>query len=182
GAAREGASGDVAVDPRLRRDLHAVPDGQVAAGARLPTHHHVRAELGAAGEPDLAGEETVRAEPAAVPDHHQVVDLGPASDVRGAERRAVDRGVRADLDVVLQDDRPHLRDLAMRAGLRHEAEAVAADHRPGVQRDPVPDHDLLPHHDPGVGGEGITDPHVLVDGDVGMQDGIAADSYALPDD
>ena len=42
---------------------------------------------------------------------HQVVDLRAAADARLAERRAVDRGVRADLDVVLDDDAADLRHL-----------------------------------------------------------------------
>ena len=45
-------------------------------------------------------------------DLHEIVDLGALADHGVADRAAVDRGVGADLDVVLDDDAPDLRDLA----------------------------------------------------------------------
>ena len=64
-----------------------------------------------------------------VADLHQVVELGAAPDARLAERRAVDRGERADLDVVLDHHDPHLRELVVAAlGVAREAEAVGPDH------------------------------------------------------
>jgi len=46
-----------------------------------------------------------------VRDVHEVVELRPAADARRAESPAIDGAVRADLDVVLDDDGADLRDL-----------------------------------------------------------------------
>ena len=72
--------------------------------------------------------------------------LRAAADAGGAQRRPVDRAVGADLDVVLDDTVPTCGILRWPVGTRDEAEAVAADDRAGVQRDPVADHDALADH------------------------------------
>src|SRR4030095_10400523 len=92
----------------------------------------------AAGEPHLAGEQAVRAEPTAVADHDEVVDLRPVPDDGRAESGAIDGGARADLDVVLDHDRADLRDLPVAVRERQVAEAVAAHDRARVQRDAIP--------------------------------------------
>ena len=80
--------------------------------------------------PTCDGQQRVAADGDAVGDLHEVVDLGAGPDARLAHRRAVDGGVGADLDVVLDHHRPGLRDLLVGAvGVVREAEAVGADHR-----------------------------------------------------
>ena len=75
-------------------------------------------------------------------DLHQVVDLRAGADARLADRRPIDRRVRADLDVVFDDDVGVLRDLQVRAvGLLGEAEAVAADDGAVLQDDAIADRD-----------------------------------------
>ena len=64
----------------------------------------------------------------------------PAPNPRLADRRPIDRRVRADLDVVFDDDVAVLRNLEMRAvRLLDEAEAVAADHRAVLHDDAMAD-------------------------------------------
>src|SRR5262249_1565365 len=74
-----------------------------------------------------------------VADLHEVVDLGPAADDGLAEGGPVDRGVGADLDVVLDADDPDLRDLAVAAAVPDVPEAVRTDDRAGVEDAAVPD-------------------------------------------
>ena len=83
----------------------------------------------AARDAHLAGQHAVARRSRPMADLHQVVDLGAAPDARLVQRGAVDRGQRADLDVVLDHHDADLRDLLV-AALRvlREAEAVAADH------------------------------------------------------
>src|SRR5207302_1432362 len=50
---------------------------------------------------------------------HQIIDLGPLAYYRIAVAAAIDGGSGADLHVVLNDDAPKLRNLAM-PGRRHE--------------------------------------------------------------
>ena len=94
--------------------------------------------MGAAGDADLGGHQHVAADADAMPDLHQVVQLGPGTDARLAHRRPVHRGVGAELDVVLDDHRRHLRNLLVRAiATPDEAIAVTADDHAVLQDDPV---------------------------------------------
>ena len=74
--------------------------------------------------PGLAGEDVVPADSAVVPDHHQVVDLGPFADPRRAEGAAVDGRAGADLDVVGDFDVAELRNLVVPAVAELVAEPV----------------------------------------------------------
>ena len=67
-------------------------------------------------------------------DLDQVVEFHPVADDRGVGLGAVDAGVGADLHVVLDDHVAQLGDLVEAPrGVGHEAEAVGADHGPGVE-------------------------------------------------
>ena len=85
--------------------------------------------------PTCAASSTRRPIADAVRDLHQVVDLRAGADAGLADRRAIDRRVGADLDVVFDHDVGVLRDLEVRAvRLPREAEPVAADDRAVLQR------------------------------------------------
>ena len=96
-------------------------------------------------------------------DLHQIVDLGALADDGVADRAAVDRGVGADLDVVLDDDAADLRHLRdARAAPGTIAEAVLADARAGMDDDAVADQRM---HQRGAGADRA----------------VAADAHAGPD-
>src|SRR5882724_9396827 len=100
----------------------------------LATELRTCPDLGAAGEADLGGEQRALADVAAVADLNEVVDLRALSDAGRADGRAVDRRVRADLDLVFENDRSGLRDrMNVTLLVRQVAEAVAADHRPRLE-------------------------------------------------
>ena len=61
------------------------------------------------------------------------------ADDRVAIAAPVDRGVGADLDVVLDDDTPDLGDLHVAGRARDIAEAVLPEADPGMQHDAVAD-------------------------------------------
>src|SRR5690606_21922182 len=91
----------------------------------------------------------VRADANVVCNLHKVVDLDAVLDDGVVDRAAVDGRVRADLDVVADDDAAELRHLdpaAVREVLG-EAEAVAADHRARVHDAAAPDPDPVEHAD-----------------------------------
>ena len=133
---------------RLERVGHArLPDGdapaadrQMAADADLPAEHHVVFDVRAAGDAHLRRHQHVAADGHAVRDLHQVVDLRARFDARLADRRAIDRGVRAELHVVFDDHGGDLRDLLVRAvAAADESVAVAADDDAVLQDDAVAD-------------------------------------------
>src|SRR5690242_7967033 len=86
-AAVHGAGRDVAVDARLRRHLRTVAERLVPGESDLAAEHDAAAEDRRPGEADLRRDQTLRADPAAVRDLDEVVDLRSAADARRAERR-----------------------------------------------------------------------------------------------
>jgi hypothetical protein len=78
-----------------------------------------------------------------VTDLHLVVDLRPLAHHRVAIGAAVDGGVGADLDVVLDDDAADLGDLHVPARSHGKAEAVLADARSRVDDHAVADQRVL---------------------------------------
>ena len=126
-------------DPALRAGHRAAPDANVSDDAHLPSHDDVVFDHRAAGDPDLRGQQHAPPDRDAVRDVDQVVELAAGADARFADRRPINRRVRADLDVVFDDDVGVLRNLDVRAvGLLREAIAVAADHHAVLQHDAVP--------------------------------------------
>src|SRR5690606_38386778 len=110
-----------------------VADLDVAEDRNAAGDHTTLSYLRAAGHARHSGHRRVRADAHVVSDLHEVVELDAVLDHRVLDRAAVDRGVRADVDVVADHDRAELRDLdpasAFRtAEIRREAEAVGADH------------------------------------------------------
>ena len=65
----------------------------------------------------MAGDHAAAADADIVGDLHEIVDLGAFADDRVGHRAAIDRGVGADLDIVLDDDAADLRN-ALRAARR----------------------------------------------------------------
>ena len=99
--------------PAWAADDHAVADRHVVGDAHLPGQDHAAPEPRRARDADLRHQQRVLADHHVVADLHQVVDLGPAPHDRVAEGGAVDRGVGADLDVVLDQHAAHLGNLTM---------------------------------------------------------------------
>src|SRR5205823_4359696 len=69
----------------------------------------------------------------------EVVDLGPLPDDCVTDRAPVDGGVGSDLDAVLNDHAPDLRNLAVASCVRKIAEAVLPNAGTGVDNHVVPD-------------------------------------------
>ena len=77
----------------------------MAGDARLPAGDDEIAEFGRAGYPDLADDDAMAADDDVMGDLNEIIDLGPLADDRVAIGAAIDGGIGADLDIVL-DDRP----------------------------------------------------------------------------
>ena len=82
----------------------------------------------------------VRADAAVMADLHLVVQLDAVTDDRVFDRAAVDRGVRADLDVAAEANAAEMRHLHVAVAVGREAEALGADDRARLERAARPDH------------------------------------------
>ena len=123
-----------------------------------------------AGDADLGDDHAMAADHHVVGDLDQVIDLGALADHRVAARAAVDGGVGADLDVVLDDDAPDLRHLQVPLRPHGEAEAVLADAHARMEDDPVADEGVGNGH---VGGDRAvpSDLHLRADDRMGADRG-----------
>src|SRR2546422_2248028 len=133
---------DVLREAGLRGDHGTVTNRDVVGDAHLPGQHDAAADPARPRDSHLGHDDRVLTDLDVVADLHQVVDLGPAADDRLPERGAVDRRVRPNFDVVLDQHRAHLRDLPVRFAVEGVAEAVGANHRARVN------HDALAERDP----------------------------------
>src|SRR5713101_3952082 len=140
----------VARHPRLRGQDRPLADTHMVGDAHLPRQHGPVADLTGAGHADLADQNHVLSDVAVVPDLHQVVDLRAAADDRRAHGGAVDGGIGADLDVVLDDESPDLGDLLVRGSVEGITEAIGAEDGPGVDDHAIPNADPVAYHDPRV--------------------------------
>ena len=125
--------------PLCAPSMAPAPDRQMIADADLAAHHDEIAHLHAAGYSGLRHDHAVPPDRDVVSDLHQIVDLGALADDRVSGPAAVDRGVGADLDVVLNDDAASLRDFLMPLRTRKIAEPVLTDARAGMNDDAIAD-------------------------------------------
>ena len=165
-----------AADPAAVRDAHAVGDRRAAAD------QHAVAQHDAAGQRHVRGERAVLAHLHVVAHVDLVVQLAAAPDARDVEARAVQRAVGADLHVVADLHRAHLRDLDVPAVLvLPVAEAVLADDRAGVHHDAVTQPAARAHHDARVQPAVAADLRALADDHAGPQLRAGADARAGAD-
>ena len=128
---------NVAVDISAAADYHIITYGDMVVYAGLATHDHVVADPGAAGDTDVPTQQAVLPEDHVVGDMHAVVNFAAAADASDRDSRAVHSTVSADHDIVFNDHRTNLRDLAVALVSGIVTEAVAADHRARVHAHPA---------------------------------------------
>src|SRR4029077_3862193 len=133
------AGGNIVHDTGPGSDHGARSDGNVIGKSDPPAHHDIVPDCAASRNAGMRGEHAVPPDLDVVRDLDEVVDLGPLPDHGIADRTAVDRAIRADLDAILDDHAPDLRNLAVARRAREIAEAVLPDAGTGVDNHPVPD-------------------------------------------
>src|SRR5262249_11685761 len=99
----------------------------VVGHASFAAHDNAILDRGAARDADLRGQQAMASDRDVVRDLDEIVDLAALADDGVANRAPVDRAVRPDLDVVLDDDPPDLGDLVGAAGAAAKAEASLPD-------------------------------------------------------
>ena len=110
---------------------------------------------------------------------YEVVELHAAAYDRGVGLGAVDAGVGADLDIILDDDIAHLRDLVEAAlGVGQEAEAVGADDGTRMYDAAAPDTAALVYLHSGVEGRRVAYLDIVADVCLGIYCTSVADDGA----
>ena len=98
----------------------------------MAANHHIIANLRAAGDADLSGDQAVPSDAHVMGNLHEVVYLAALADNGVAQRATIDGRVCADLDVILNDGSPELRKFLLASFGKDITESIRADHRPCV--------------------------------------------------
>lgn len=140
---------------------------------RLGHHDRAAADERPAGEARLRHDQGVFTDVTVVSDLHEVVDLGATSNARLVERRTVHRRIRADFDIVLDDDTTTMRHRDGAARLvRHVTESIRTEHDARLEDDAIPDAGVFAQHSPGM------DPTIAAEFDIRDQRGVRCDDAA----
>src|SRR6056297_1656133 len=123
---------DVAGDHAAAAEDHVVGDLHVANDARGAAEQAAPADLRTAGNPHHRGQRRMIPDTYIVRYLDQVIDPDPVADHGVLDGAPVHAAVGADLDVVADSDRTHLRHLDPALRCACDAEAVGTDHRTGV--------------------------------------------------
>ena len=99
----------------------------VITQADLTGQHHAVFQYHAASEANLSGDHAIASDAAIVCDHDQIIELAAFPNHRVAQCAAIDRGTRADLDIVLDDDAAQLGNLEIILAGGGKAETGLAD-------------------------------------------------------
>src|SRR5204863_3744499 len=122
-------------------------DLKMAGETTLAGNRHVIAQLGRAGNADLRDEQAMFADLHVVSDLDEIIDLGPLAYHGLAERRAIDGGTGADLDIVLDPHDSDLGDLVMFATVRRKTVTVGTDDDTGMDDAPAADASAVVNDD-----------------------------------
>src|ERR1041385_1107004 len=123
------ASGSALCDPALRSNRRLVANFKMAHNANLPPHHYTLTYSGTPGDASLRHDHRIFPNHDVVRDLHEIINLYALLNPRPAEPRAINRGIRADLDVVIDLNNPELLDFLLPAIDPLETKSVGADHR-----------------------------------------------------
>lgn len=107
------------------------------AGSRA--EHHEIFQRDTAAQPALRHDDAMTADDTVVADLAKITDLGPFADDGVADSAAVDARPRSDLDIVMNDDPPDLRNFRVTLRAQQIAKPVLPDIASGVNDDPVAD-------------------------------------------
>src|SRR4051812_17512150 len=103
----------------------------------LRRDYHIVAESCAARETHLAHDQTVRAHHDVVRDVHEVINFRPAPDDSRSDGGTINGRVRADLNVILNNDISDLQNFPMPAFVENISIAIRTNDRARMDADPV---------------------------------------------
>src|SRR3990170_6028443 len=154
------SNGLVGGDAGLRAQYSFVFDAAVVGNAHLSADDHAVADGDGAGDAGLGGDDAMAADAHVVGHMDEVVEFGAAPDPSFVQRAAVDGGVGADFNVVLDDHRAALGKLLVAILHPHVAEAIAADHRAAVDAHPLAEPHVAVDRYPGKKHAAFTQLHI----------------------
>jgi hypothetical protein len=107
------ASVEIARDARQPCETCTVSDSNVIGYTHLAAYCHEISQYDASGNPNLTGNHAMASDSRVVADLNQIINFRPFTNHGIPERSAINSGIRADLDAILNQDTAKLRDFHM---------------------------------------------------------------------
>src|SRR5437016_6080475 len=148
---------------RLRAYHRPALHTDVVAESDLTANHAVVFNRHAAADSGLRRDHHPLSNVAVMTDMNHIIEFRAASDSRSSQRAAIDAGVRAQLNIIFNDDRADLWKVVIAQVAAHVPEPIGADDYTGMQNDPV------------------TNRHAVFEKNIRMNQAIASDPYIIPD-
>src|SRR5215469_4703876 len=148
---------------RLSSNYRAIFQFAAFPKTRLAANHYVFAHSARARESHLGCGNRVRADLAVVPNVNQIVEFHAFKNARVVQRAAVNRGVRANLDVVANLHNPDLRKFPMLSFSESVAEPVRANHRARMNLHAMADSSVVIESHPGMHAAVVSNPASCAD-------------------
>src|SRR5262245_4629274 len=116
----------------LRTDRGPVANFKMTDDADLSPHHNSFADARAARNARLRDDHGILSDDDVVRDLHEIVDLHALLNPCSAKTRAIDSGVRADLDIVVNLDNPELLNFLLASFDHFETKPIRTDNSAAV--------------------------------------------------
>ena len=170
-----GAIGNVAMKPGARPDERPLSDSQMTRRARLGHHDCATTDDRSAGKSSLRHDQGVLSHITVMSDLDQIIDLGTTPDPSLVQGRAIDGRIRADFDIILDDDATALSHCDGATGcVRHITKSVGAEHDARMQNDAISNTGFVAQDRAGV------DPAISAEFDIHSECDVRLDDAARP--
>src|SRR5439155_14969937 len=123
-------------DAALRANRRAVANFEMAHNANLASHHDTFAHSRTPLDSGLRHDHGIFSDHDVVRDLYKIVDLYAFLDPRPAKARAVDGGIRSDLNIIIDLNDPELLNLLLPAINHFKTETIRTYHCAAVNDDP----------------------------------------------
>src|SRR6202035_1012542 len=126
------AAGNALRDSGLGTNDGAIADLDVTGDPNLTAHQDTLANAGAARDSGLRRNDGVLSNDDVVGNLNEIVDLDPFLNPSASKSGPIDRGVRTNLDIIIDLNDPKLRHFFVTAVRRFKAETIGSDDRAAV--------------------------------------------------
>ena len=161
--------------------MHIVDDLEVTQYHRRSTHSAARPDRGTASDTDTTGHGAMWTDRYVMSDLYLVVENDTIPDRGVLKGSPIDRRVRPDRDIVTDQDAPNLGNPYPCAAIVSESEAIATDHRTGLNDATLTQLTLIRDYDAGAQAGIGTDPRAGANETPGSNDRARSNTRSLRD-
>src|ERR1700733_7296872 len=136
---------------------------QVSRDAHLPSHQDVAAHLSGPGNSAQSRDHGMVPNGDVMADLNQIIQFGSLSNMGGSKNSPIHAGIGTQLNIVFNNNIPHLGYFSVALAFRGEAKSIRPDNHPGLKNHPVSQRTIFPHNDIGMKEAILADNRVFTD-------------------